>query len=322
MEILNGNKNVTQNIFLFDWISFSSQIHGPEELIHELGLDDLEWQIIPGHKGYKDRFYYDSISIHYNGREGMGVWCEMSGQGCRVFETFGHGNYLRIFQLAENNWGIHFTRVDIALDDHEDLLDIQRLFDDTVKGNFVSKFKSHTYHGGTGGLSVEHGRKGSRTMMRIYDKAAERGYNDGKHWIRIEIQLRDERAEEFIKRYLFDSEKGLSVIFLGVLRNYIRYVVPDPDDSNRRRWPTADYWDRLISSVTRIRLFVDLGIDYNMRKLEDYVIMQAGNAIDAYIEIVGEKLFKERLKNRTVKRNMKYQYLVARHAEYKKLTEI
>ena len=33
-----------------------------------------------------DRKYFGNISIHYNSREDMGVWCEMSGQGCRNFE--------------------------------------------------------------------------------------------------------------------------------------------------------------------------------------------------------------------------------------------
>ena len=76
-----------ENIVLYDWLSFTSKVHTPEDLISALGLSQCPWQEIKGAHGYRDRKYFSCISIHYNGREDMGVWVEMSGQGCRTFET-------------------------------------------------------------------------------------------------------------------------------------------------------------------------------------------------------------------------------------------
>ena len=67
-----------KNIVLYDWLSFTSKQHTPEELIQALGLEECPWTETKGARGYMNRLYFGCISIHYNGREDMGVWCEMS----------------------------------------------------------------------------------------------------------------------------------------------------------------------------------------------------------------------------------------------------
>ncbi len=81
------DSNLKENVVLYDWLSFTSKEHSPDELIKALGLSHCPWQELTGMRGYRDRKYFGNISIHYNGREDMGVWCEMSGQGCRNFES-------------------------------------------------------------------------------------------------------------------------------------------------------------------------------------------------------------------------------------------
>lgn len=76
-----------ENIVLYDWLSFTSKNHTPEQMIEALGLTHCPWQETKGAHGYRDRKYFSCISVHYNGREDMGVWVEMSGQGCRTFES-------------------------------------------------------------------------------------------------------------------------------------------------------------------------------------------------------------------------------------------
>jgi len=41
-------------------------------------------------------------------------------------------------------------------------------------------------------------------LVRIYDKAAERGFTDGRRWARVSLQLRDKRAEG-VFQYAFRS---------------------------------------------------------------------------------------------------------------------
>lgn len=307
-----------ENVILIDWFSMTSKIHSPENFIALLGLEDMVWEEMNGANGYKSRLYYDHISIHYNGREDMGIWLEMSGQGCRVFESRGHGDYDILFrEWLDNEDEMNITRIDIAFDDHEGLLDIKQLVkdtqaldDDLTPVEFVSKFRkreviwSHD-DGGAPALTIQHGRKGSETMIRIYDKAAERGFAD-RHWIRVELQHRAERAADFV-RELLARKSDVGLLFRGVIYNYLRYVEPDDFDSNRWRWPLKDYWAELLDGIGRIRLYKKPGTVYNMLNLESFVIGQAGNAIDTYIRIKGVDGFVEDLKNRPNK-NIKAQY--------------
>ena len=78
---------VAENLVIYDWLSFTSKVHTPDQLIAALGLSHVPWTETKGARGYRDRKYFSCISIHYNGRADMGVWVEMSGQGCRTFES-------------------------------------------------------------------------------------------------------------------------------------------------------------------------------------------------------------------------------------------
>jgi DNA relaxase NicK len=76
---------------------------------------------VKGFYGYQDRLYYDGISIHHNGTAEMGICAEMSGQGCRNFESFGKGNYDDIFALILENYDddserrqMNITRLDVV----------------------------------------------------------------------------------------------------------------------------------------------------------------------------------------------------------------
>ena len=142
-------------------------------------------------------------------------------------------------------------------------------------------------------------------MIRIYDKAAERGFTD-RHWIRVELQHRADRAADFV-RELLSRKCDVGLLFRGVLYNYLRYVDDPETDSNKWRWPMKDYWEKLLDGIGRIRLYKKPGTEYNMINLENFVFGQAGNAIDTYIRIKGECSFMEALKNRPNK-NLKSEY--------------
>lgn len=82
-------------------------------------------------------------------------------------------------------------------------------------------------------------------------------------------------------------------------------------DSNKRRWPVADYWAVLLGSARRIQLYEKPGTDYNLYNLEEYVFRQAGNAISTWLEIhQDDELFKKKLQQRATHVNPKYRALV------------
>ena len=302
------DSKAAENIVLYDWLSFTSKVHSPEALIAALGLSHVPWTITKGAKGYQDRKYFSCISIHYNGRPDMGVWVEMSGQGCRTFETLStlqDNKWTALFSFIHDN-GLKITRLDVAFDDHTGLLPLGDIVMDTQTGMFISKSNYWETVLSSKGTTVQIGSPQSKVLIRIYDKAAERGKFD-EHWVRVELQLRDDRAVQFIKIPLTIGEA-----FAGVLLNYLRYVIPD-EDSNKWRWPMTKYWSDLIEDAEKISIFRAPGMEYNEERCKHYVVNQAGNAIDACIQMYGVDEFVSMIENRQTAPNPKYEMLVQRH---------
>ncbi len=298
--------SIKENVVLYDWLSFTSKIHTPAQIIAALGLSHCPWTETKGARGYQDRLYFGAISVHYNGREDMGVWCEMSGQGCRNFEdlTTLTGKWENLLAFIHGN-NLHMTRLDVAFDDHSGLLDIERIVQDTEEQHYVSRMNWWEVVRSCKGVSCQIGSPQSKVLVRIYDKAAERGYTDGRHWVRVELQLRDSRAEEFSK-----IPMDIGEAFAGVLLNYLRFVEPDPDDSNKSRWQMTDYWAELIGDIGRIKIYVSPGWEYNLERCRHYVFEMAGYAIDAMLQIYSMEDFVSMVHARTCAENPKYELII------------
>ena len=298
---------MTKNRCVIDWLSFTTKIHDPRDIINLLGLEDLTWQNIKGAHGYKDRLYCGYVSIHFNGSPEQGVWLEMSGKGCRFYEDFGKGNYDEIFKLILlETEDIHITRLDIAFDEFNGMFNINDFYNDIENGNYTSKWRSYTLTKSSEGISVVLGSKASDILLRIYDKAAEQ--NVDYHWIRLELQLRDERALGFLRSYQTGSFK-IGQIFIAVINNYVRFLQVNNNDSNKRRWETALYWQNFIKNAERISIYDKPGFDYDLADLEDFVLCQAGNATKTLIEIIGIDNYLQQLKNMSFRKNPKYEFL-------------
>ncbi|MBR6050299.1 MAG: replication initiation factor domain-containing protein [Clostridia bacterium] len=292
---------------IIDWLSVTSKCYSVADFIDFLGLQSAPWIETKGAHGYRRRMYFECISIHFDGNDS--VWLEMSGQGCRAFESFGTGDFTSIFALCDSG-DFKLTRLDVAFDDRfvpempgEEcfgILDMAVLAGDTLAHNFVSKSTEWEVLQSSKGCSVVIGSYKSDVLIRIYDKARERNYTDGTHWVRVELQLRNDRALAFSR-----IKEDIGAAFAGVLLNYLRYVVPQLD-SNPSRWPLTEYWSNLIKSANRISIYIKPGTEYNLLQCENYVFNQAGNAIDALIDLYGVDLFVEKLKSRSTKPNPKY----------------
>ena len=212
------NENTKENIIIYDWLSFSSKVHSIEQIKHIIGFTNKPFQEIYGFYGYSKRITYEGLSILYDGyTSDMGVMVDMSGQGCRSFETLGTGDWESLFELIKsghNEKCMNISRLDIAYDDHEGVLDLTNISDDTEAGRYIAKTRNYEVIHGNKGRSVTHGSKSSGVYIRIYDKAKERGHTDGRHWVRLELQLRDRNALGFIQ-----NDTAIGKKFLGVVYN-------------------------------------------------------------------------------------------------------
>lgn len=308
--------DIQENVILYDWLTVSSKDDDPQSWLPLLGLEDVSWDEMEyGHNGYRKGIYYRNISIYYDGNEGMGTCLNMSGQGCRVFESEGTGDFDGLFQIFQDNpQQFHMTRLDVAFDDHSGILDMEQLFLDTHDREYVSKFRKVTLEEEIvdgkkkSGKTIYFGRKSSEIMFRIYDKAFERGLPDSQHWVRVEMQLRGDRALAFVM-----EPEPIGVKFRGVLVNYVRFV-DESGDSNRWRWPMKQYWEDLIEGIGRIRLYVKPGEEYNIMQLDNFVFSQAGNAIAVALEIHGRQDFLDRIRSRPCELSPKYKQLLDQYS--------
>lgn len=314
------DNSIKQNIVLIDWFSMTSKSLSVDNIKCLLGLECVDWEEGNGAHGFKHSVYFHSIKIFYNVScagdlfsssdpdtilskdQSYLVWLDMSGSGCRAFETFGNGDFDGLFRFCLSKpEDINITRLDVAFDDHTGLLDIDDLKDHVDAHYFVSKFrtgiveyewdrlKSRDYKA----FTLYFGSEKSDVRIRIYDKAKERNIDD-EHWIRVEMQLRHDNAAGFL-RELVGHEIGL--IFRGVLAEYLRFVEPEAD-SNMRRWPTLSAWDQLLDGVAAINIFVKPGIEYNMERLVHFSVDMAGGATYTLIKAIGVSAFLDRLANR------------------------
>ena len=169
---------------------------------------------------------------------------------------------------------------------------------------------------GSEGTTIYHGSPKSNMYIRIYDKAAERNL-ENVHWIRVELQMRDEIASGFVDGLMIHP---VGVQFRGVLHNYLRYVVPEPD-TNMSRWPMADYWSQLLEGVQRIRCWSAPGVEYNEMRLSNYIINQVGNALDCYLYIFGQEDLIRELGKRSIRKSPKYERLKKKYDKFRGLID-
>ena len=282
------------NYIIYDYLTFTSKIHNEISILELLGLTDVKFETLKGFYGYQDRLYFDGISIHYNGRSDMGVCVEMSGHGCRAFETFGNGDYDLIFSEILDNYSIdpekrqmNITRVDVAYDDFSGIIDLEDLCSETMKLNFVSRFKDWQVITGNKGMAVNHGSNKSNVYIRCYDKRLEQKVEDKvEHWARLELQIRKECAVGFIK-----MNEAIEDKYFMTLNNYLRYIDPADNKSNKSMCATAPYWLKFIENQEARSIFFKPADNYSFQKLYSFVNNQLSGAITTYIDCVGVEQF-------------------------------
>jgi phage replication initiation protein len=188
----------------------------------------------------------------------MGCHVEMSGQGCRQYESqFDDNPWPGLFQaaLAAN---ANFTRLDLAIDNVDGALNLERICDSLqnhdrqVRTRFGEwrRILKGSFHEGEYviGETIYLGSSKSHVMFRIYDKAQETRSNG--EWIRFEIQLREERAQEAAR--LFTGGFTVGTLAVGIINNY--FAIINDDDSNKSRCTLQEWWSNWLQSTEKISL--------------------------------------------------------------------
>lgn len=270
-------------ICLVDWLSCTiktMEVTDSEGRIHRqdvtlsflyllLGIPESEWIEMPrGLHGYHHQKACGDIRILYGGTGDMGMHIQMSGQGCRQWETYWGQSWETLFGRlwdAEAN----FSRLDIAVDDirygdDKPYFKVADLIRRTKRGLCRSKWRKAMRQetikvgdGSSNGHTIYYGSNQSLLQLRIYEKNKERqnaGHEleeDLSCWNRIELQLSDDRAQTAVHWVL----KGMSggELMFGILSQYINFT-DNNGDENKARWPISQFWLDFLGDALKLKL--------------------------------------------------------------------
>lgn len=248
-----------ENQVLIDWLSWTLKVVDPLEAIALSGLDSMDFvKSSGGGLGYKSSMRAGNVVVYYDGNDGMGCHISMTGQGCRQYEA-SKGTRHCWYQLLVHLKDVkaNFTRLDLAIDNVDGALDLDKLWEVIEKKSVRTKFKSGQLIKGFSlnrgeeskeGETIYLGSKTSRFRIRFYHKAAQLKI-DG-HWVRCELQCMAERAIEAVNHMLRGVEPGHLAVC--ALNNYFTPI--NEDDSNISRCTIQSWWSAWITTTDKLKL--------------------------------------------------------------------
>jgi len=253
-----------------DWFSCTfHKIEKYEDICGILGINVCEFTLSDkGFNGYRRTAVSGNISILFDppeNTENMGCHVNISGEGCREYEkNFTDSMNWSTFMALCLNFDIHFTRIDIAIDDFYGYFTLKQVMEKVRKGHLTSRFKKarnleeHLLtDGSTLGQTIYFGK--GEVMFRFYDKYRERinkGYSLNQpitFWNRYEIQLRGKRATEACKILAYEAF-DTGQLAKGLFAHYLSFKTASNKDTNKARWKTCDWWTNFLGDCCKISL--------------------------------------------------------------------
>ncbi len=292
---------------LIDWLTFSVKKDGPNEVIRDyLGLDPSLFQGTGyGLLGYNKVLRFSDICVCYDPRENdyfksMGVCVSMSGNGCRAFETMSKLTYEgakdkqgtqsiafpALFQLLMADETANISRIDIACDDREGYLDMDKIIDKTRSNEINSRMLRRTINfslngADKAGATVYIGAPSSDFRVRIYDKALEQGVEG--HWVRVELVMRSENAKAFVEEMA--NAKNVGKLAAQVINDKFSFI--ERDDSNISRCTVCGWWADFVDELETVRLVARCVIQHGIDHVRNWVESQVGPSLYVLMKTIG-----------------------------------
>lgn len=325
---------------LVDWVQVTFK--GEKtwlEICTLLGLQKVEFnRFESGYYGYPNMYGMGNINIMFKDdlRE---YHIQMTGQGCRMFEQVSEITWYELFSIVHHDQDAKFTRLDLAIDDFNQSFTIPTIRRKMKRGELVTKFlegdsteafrfsSNNQDNSEVVGDGVRFGSPKSRLMIRMYDKVKERN-NAGfeltvKTWVRVELQLRKEYANEAIKE-LLDSDFAVGIVAKGYLKEYLRFVdKPNKGkDTNKRRWNVSNFWSKYLGKVESLKLSLEAP-DHTIERSIKWLDHSIAPTFATVLEAKGESfmdMFVDDLKKQGKKRmKKKHEVMVNDHLEKEKV---
>lgn len=221
----------------------------------------------------------------------MGVCVEMSGNGCRTFESMAglqtvEGPFPALFRKLSGNALANVSRLDIACDDHDGILDMDTIIEKTQRNDVNSRMmKRQVVFSLDGtrrdGSTVYFGAPSSDFRVRIYDKAAEQG-QDG-HWVRVEMVFRGNNALGFVDQVVI----GIPVGDLAAKVMNDKFCFIERDNKVISRCSVCDWWQNFVEDLESVCVFSRKVAKHAIEQVKSWVEKQVGPSLAMIVDSIG-----------------------------------
>ena len=233
------------------------------------------------------------VAFGLNGEQNGTVVIDLSGSALAYQREQGLSTFDLLCNV--NRLGAKITRIDVAFDDRDEVVTYDRVVDHFKRGAVTTSAKKwNEYKSDLGfgeefnpdahGWTIEVGSRSSETFIRIYNKAVESGKQDEGHYVRVELELKGDKARKFVHNWLDDGVTGgyAASVLLGALD-----FKWEGQDSNKARWATAYWWTKFLDTAKKA--FVRLGgeVGKTIHNVLGYVERQAATSIAMVVEVFG-----------------------------------
>ena len=277
-----------------------------EHLAHTLlpSVPVYDWRMGTGFNGFHARISYEGVDIMYAGTVAGGtseMMCvSVSGAGCRTIEH--HWADMQTFLAWVQAHAHSITRIDLAMDDRDGLLDIVDLYrrsdvrwlDDGIQNDrcmWWGKPRTSSQIRGTQGTTLYFGSSKSAVMVRIYDKAKEQKMPIGIHWVRTEVVLRQEKASACVA-LLVECDDAGSIIG-GILRDQLLFLdcpitdLPSAHEAEYALDHIYPVWETFLGACDGIRLQSSTKKVRTWESIQKYVEIQTIRSLAVWCDILG-----------------------------------
>lgn len=278
-----------------DWLEGTISKRPISDILHELQryFCGFDWQELDrGAMGYThSALVAVSGRVYWNPeRVDMGVHVSLPST---ALDQLGMSSESVLRDLR--GMGFKCSRLDIAADDFDGNLSLSVIREKVLRKEIVFRAQKVSEDrdllGGSGN-TIYFGKRGSRSVMRIYDKSAQQAdLHKGvfTHWTRAELELRGERAEA-AARVIAANWDTWHEIARGWFLAFLDFKEPGLD-SNKSRWVTCAWWSIFLDNAVKIRLVLDPQVR-SVDTVKTWVVRQVSPSLSVLGQTIGyQELF-------------------------------
>lgn len=226
-------------------------------------IAEAKWRVSKPLFGYSEAYISEHGVQAMYGRAEMGLHIIYSGQALQALNNAGIDTE-RVIKNAIQ-LGARATRADVAMDIYNGKATVGTYTNALKSGHCSTGSKQwRTMENALGGFTLYIGSRSSERMVRIYDKKAERAAQyvtvSSDSWIRAEVELKGDRARDFLRACkdnaltdVMNSHLIATVDFpkipewMEATRNGAKFVVPT--ETKRKTTKTREWLIKTVAPI-------------------------------------------------------------------------